>query len=73
MKKAKAAPKKRKVRSQEDKILENAPMNTPFFVETGSNWHATDIGTFLAYILIYGALFLEYGDLMNYGILSLTN
>ncbi|TYZ64509.1 hypothetical protein PybrP1_000149 [[Pythium] brassicae (nom. inval.)] len=36
--------KKRRVRSQEDKLRENAPMNQPFFVETGSDWGSTDIG-----------------------------
>lgn len=42
---AKPAAKKRKVRTQEDKILENTPVDKPFYVETGSEWHATDIGT----------------------------
>ncbi|ETN17520.1 hypothetical protein PPTG_05305 [Phytophthora nicotianae INRA-310] len=40
--KAKAAPK-RKVRTQGDKVKENAPLATPFFVETGAEWNNTNI------------------------------
>uniref|UniRef100_K3WUA0 Uncharacterized protein n=1 Tax=Globisporangium ultimum (strain ATCC 200006 / CBS 805.95 / DAOM BR144) TaxID=431595 RepID=K3WUA0_GLOUD len=38
-----AAKKKRKVRTQEDKLAENAPVSKPFYVENGSDWHATNI------------------------------
>ncbi|GMF11798.1 unnamed protein product [Phytophthora lilii] len=46
--KPKAKPKaktatKRKVRTQEDKVKENAPMAAPFFVETGAEWNNTNI------------------------------
>ncbi|KAF1328912.1 Exosome complex exonuclease rrp6-like protein, partial [Globisporangium splendens] len=37
------AKKKRKVRTQEDKLAENAPVSKPFYVENGSDWHATNI------------------------------
>ncbi|KAG7386771.1 Exosome component 10 [Phytophthora pseudosyringae] len=40
--KTKAAPK-RKVRTQEDKVKENAPLAAPFFVETGAEWNNTNI------------------------------
>lgn len=40
-----AAAPKRKARTAEDKLAENAPMSQPFFVETGAEWNATDIGT----------------------------
>lgn len=47
-KSATAKPKKpaarRKSRTVEDRQKENAPMNAPFFVETGGEWNATDIG-----------------------------
>ncbi|RLN92494.1 hypothetical protein BBJ28_00026413 [Nothophytophthora sp. Chile5] len=36
-------PAKRKVRSQEDKVRENAPVAAPFFTETGVEWNNTDI------------------------------
>jgi hypothetical protein len=39
-----AAATKRKVRTAEDKLAENASMAQPFFVETGAEWNATDIG-----------------------------
>ncbi|TMW64848.1 hypothetical protein Poli38472_009015 [Pythium oligandrum] len=38
-----AAPKKRKTRTLEDKQRENAPMNKAFYVETGEDWHATNV------------------------------
>ncbi|POM59794.1 Exosome complex uclease RRP6-like protein, partial [Phytophthora palmivora] len=40
--KAKTAPK-RKTRTQEDKVKENGPLATPFFVETGAEWNNTNI------------------------------
>lgn len=43
--KAAGAAKKRKGRSADDKLQENAPVAKPFFVEDGSEWHGSDIGT----------------------------
>uniref|UniRef100_M4BE63 Uncharacterized bromodomain-containing protein 10 helical domain-containing protein n=1 Tax=Hyaloperonospora arabidopsidis (strain Emoy2) TaxID=559515 RepID=M4BE63_HYAAE len=39
---SKAAPK-RKARTQDDKVKENAPLAMPFFVETGAEWNNTNI------------------------------
>uniref|UniRef100_A0AAV1U3K4 WHIM1 domain-containing protein n=1 Tax=Peronospora matthiolae TaxID=2874970 RepID=A0AAV1U3K4_9STRA len=39
---SKAAPK-RKARTQDDKVKENAPLVMPFFVETGAEWNNTNV------------------------------